>query len=144
MSDEVAGNWGLSHIKTSTELDLSAKLPTCVRRKFTNGECVMKVRFYSSEELPWLGVGERCGQTFEQHLKESCKIIGLVKYMLERNRPQRFIFAGSHVYEQRISGPGKAVICKKESRNLVNGRKLDGNQATRSTLASHSAFLNLW
>lgn len=25
MSDEVAGNWGLSHVKTSTELDLSAK-----------------------------------------------------------------------------------------------------------------------
>lgn len=25
MLDEVVGNWGLSHIKTSTELDLSAR-----------------------------------------------------------------------------------------------------------------------
>lgn len=60
MSDEVAGNWGLSHVKTSTDSILVQKLPTCVPRKFTNGECVMKVRFYSSEELPWLGVGEWC------------------------------------------------------------------------------------
>ena len=45
------------------------------------------------------GGGGVVQKTFEQHLKASCKIIGLAEYMFKRNQPQRLSLPGSHVYE---------------------------------------------
>ena len=45
-------------LKQVQNLILVQKLPTCVLRKFINGECVMKARFYSPEELSWWGAGD--------------------------------------------------------------------------------------
>lgn len=66
--------------KQVQNLILVQKLLTCVPRKFTNGECVIQVRCFSSKELSWWGRWD-AERDFEQILKEM-QILRIITYTL--------------------------------------------------------------
>lgn len=133
MSDEVTGNWGLWHIKTSIELDLSAKAyPHVCWGNSLMGNVRLKPGFINQKSFQ----GGKILRQFEGKMQ----IMGIAKYTLERKWPWRSSFQSHMFTSNEYWAQRKGVVCVRERGRLVNAGETGWEASNQFQFRVLSAF----